>query len=64
MSLPADEYRCRGRGFTRTRRYTCPDRDSCLRHAEHRADPREWLPVVWLMREPGRECEYMMREGE
>lgn len=60
MPLPADVTRCMG--IDPDKRHMCPDRHLCQRHYD--ADPWQWQPWVWTMREPGRECEYMMGEGE
>lgn len=59
--LPADVTRCLG--IDPDKRYICPDRHICKRHTNHGIEHCGTYPV-WLMREPGRECEYMMREGE
>ena len=59
MTLPNDITRCMG--IDRDQRYMCPDRHICQRHYD--TDPWRWQPWAWIMREPGQECEYVIREG-
>lgn len=59
MTQP-DDTRCMG--IDPDKRYMCPERHLCRRY--DRAGPGERQSVAQIMREPGQECEYMMREGE
>lgn len=61
MSLPADITRCMG--VDPNRRYICPERESCQRHTDNRPGHILRYSYMRLMREPGQECEHILREG-